>query len=77
MFLTGLDATTLNALFVGKRLSFDDFVGSEILTERQSQDYRSVYLDLSTSHRLTRPRIDSNVRPRNTGPAKRRRSWRS
>jgi len=26
--------------------SFDDFAGSEILTERQSQDYRSVYLDL-------------------------------
>jgi type I restriction enzyme R subunit len=26
--------------------SFDDFVGNEILTERQEQDYRSVYLDL-------------------------------
>lgn len=26
--------------------SFDDFVGNEILTDRQGQDYRSVYLDL-------------------------------
>ncbi|MEW1952790.1 type I restriction endonuclease subunit R [Terrabacter sp. NPDC080008] len=26
--------------------SFDDFAGNEILTDRQSQDYRSVYLDL-------------------------------
>jgi type I restriction enzyme R subunit len=26
--------------------SFDDFAGNEILTERQAQDYRSVYLDL-------------------------------
>ncbi|TDD66358.1 type I restriction endonuclease subunit R [Jiangella aurantiaca] len=26
--------------------SFDDFAGNEILTERQGQDYRSVYLDL-------------------------------
>jgi type I restriction enzyme, R subunit len=27
-------------------ISFDDFVGNEILTERQMQDYRSIYLDL-------------------------------
>lgn len=27
-------------------VSFDDFVGNEILTGRQAQDYRSVYLDL-------------------------------
>ena len=27
-------------------VSFDDFAGNEILTERQAQDYRSVYLDL-------------------------------
>lgn len=26
--------------------SFDDFAGNEILTDRQGQDYRSVYLDL-------------------------------
>ncbi|GAA5202019.1 type I restriction endonuclease subunit R [Rugosimonospora acidiphila] len=26
--------------------SFDDFAGNEILTDRQSQDYRSIYLDL-------------------------------
>ncbi|PRB41849.1 DEAD/DEAH box helicase [Arthrobacter sp. MYb23] len=31
--------------------SFDDFVGNEILTERQSQDYRSVYLDLYAEFR--------------------------
>jgi type I restriction enzyme R subunit len=27
-------------------VSFDDFAGNELLTERQAQDYRSVYLDL-------------------------------
>ncbi len=32
-------------------VSFDDFVGNEILTERQGQDYRSVYLDLYTEYR--------------------------
>jgi type I restriction enzyme R subunit len=31
--------------------SFDDFVGNEILTERQGQDYRSVYLDLYAEFR--------------------------
>ncbi|MCE5203082.1 MAG: type I restriction endonuclease subunit R, partial [Actinomycetia bacterium] len=31
--------------------SFDDFAGNEILTERQSQDYRSVYLDLYAEFR--------------------------
>jgi type I restriction enzyme R subunit len=31
--------------------SFDEFVGNEILTERQSQDYRSVYLDLYAEFR--------------------------
>jgi type I restriction enzyme R subunit len=31
--------------------SFDDFAGSEILTERQNQDYRSVYLDLYAEYR--------------------------
>ncbi len=31
--------------------SFDEFVGNEILTERQSQDYRSVYLDLYADFR--------------------------
>ena len=31
--------------------SFDDFSGSEILTERQGQDYRSVYLDLYAESR--------------------------
>jgi type I restriction enzyme R subunit len=31
--------------------SFDDFAGAEILTERQGQDYRSVYLDLYAEFR--------------------------
>ncbi|WP_168915053.1 type I restriction endonuclease subunit R [Microcella flavibacter] len=31
--------------------SFDDFAGHEILTERQSQDYRSIYLDLYAEFR--------------------------
>ena len=31
--------------------SFDDFTGDEILTERQGQDYRSVYLDLYAEFR--------------------------
>lgn len=31
--------------------SFDEFGGNEILTERQSQDYRSVYLDLYAEFR--------------------------
>ncbi|WP_432509343.1 type I restriction endonuclease subunit R [Kineococcus auxinigenes] len=31
--------------------SFDDFAGQEILTERQGQDYRSVYLDLYAEYR--------------------------
>jgi type I restriction enzyme R subunit len=32
-------------------VSFDDFIGNEILTERQGQDYRSVYLDLYADYR--------------------------
>ncbi|RRD49331.1 type I restriction endonuclease subunit R [Arachnia propionica] len=31
--------------------AFDDFAGNEILTERQSQDYRSLYLDLHAEFR--------------------------
>ena len=31
--------------------SFDEFAGNEILTERESQDYRSVYLDLYADFR--------------------------
>ncbi|WP_100810551.1 type I restriction endonuclease subunit R [Microbacterium sp. BR1] len=31
--------------------SFDDFAGHEILTDRQSQDYRSIYLDLYAAFR--------------------------
>ncbi|GAB3137668.1 type I restriction endonuclease subunit R [Marisediminicola antarctica] len=31
--------------------SFDDFVGNEILSDRQGQDYRSVYLDLYAEFR--------------------------
>lgn len=31
--------------------SFDEFAGNEILTERQAQDYRSVYLDLYAEFR--------------------------
>jgi len=34
--------------------SFDDFAGSEILTDRQGQDYRSVYLDLYAEFRKER-----------------------
>jgi type I restriction enzyme R subunit len=34
--------------------SFDDFAGHEILTERQGQDYRSVYLDLYADFRKNR-----------------------
>src|SRR5690606_19784756 len=34
--------------------SFDDFVGDEILTDRQGQDYRSVYLDLYAEFRKER-----------------------
>ena len=34
--------------------SFDDFAGNELLTERQSQDYRSVYLDLYAEFRRGR-----------------------
>lgn len=32
-------------------VSFDEFAGNEILSERQSQDYRSVYLDLYAEFR--------------------------
>ena len=31
--------------------SFDEFAGNELLTERQSQDYRSIYLDLYAEFR--------------------------
>ncbi len=31
--------------------AFDDFIGNQLLTERQSQDYRSVYLDLYAEFR--------------------------
>jgi len=31
--------------------AFDDFAGSELLSERQGQDYRSVYLDLYAEYR--------------------------
>jgi type I restriction enzyme R subunit len=31
--------------------SFDDFTGNEILTDRQAQDYRSIYLDLYAEFR--------------------------
>ncbi len=34
--------------------SFDDFAGNEILTERQSQDYRSLYLDFYQQFRADR-----------------------
>ncbi|KJL42018.1 Type I restriction enzyme EcoR124II R protein [Microbacterium ginsengisoli] len=34
--------------------SFDDFAGNEILTERQGQDYRSVYLDLYADFRAAK-----------------------
>jgi type I restriction enzyme, R subunit len=35
-------------------VSFDEFPGNEILTERQSQDYRSIYLDLYAEFRKDR-----------------------
>lgn len=45
--------------------SFDDFAGSEILSERQAQDYRSVYLDLYAEfrrgQRADRERINDDV----------------
>ena len=34
--------------------SFDDFAGNELLTERQGQDYRSVYLDLYADFRAAK-----------------------
>lgn len=34
--------------------SFDDFAGQDLLTERQSQDYRSIYLDLYAEFRKER-----------------------
>jgi type I restriction enzyme R subunit len=34
--------------------SFDDFAGNELLTERQAQDYRSVYLDLYAEFRAAK-----------------------
>ncbi|WP_144628801.1 type I restriction endonuclease subunit R [Arthrobacter woluwensis] len=45
--------------------SFDDFEGNEILTERQMQDYRSIYLDLYAEFRkdktAERERINDDV----------------
>lgn len=45
--------------------SFDDFEGNEILSERESQDYRSVYLDLYAEFRkgqnADRERINEDV----------------
>lgn len=45
--------------------SFDDFTGREILTERQMQDYRSVYLDLYAEFRKDktseRERINDDI----------------
>lgn len=45
--------------------SFDDFIGNEILTDRQGQDYRSVYLDLYAEFRKTddgdKERINDDV----------------
>ena len=34
--------------------AFDDFAGHELLTERQAQDYRSLYLDLHAQYRRDR-----------------------
>src|SRR5690606_37842245 len=34
--------------------SFDEFAGSELLSERQGQDYRSIYLDLYAEFRATK-----------------------
>lgn len=42
--------------------SFDDFAGNEILSERQAQDYRSVYLDLYAE---VRGRRDADKAPIN------------
>ena len=42
--------------------SFDDFIGNEILTERQGQDYRSAYLDLYAEFRKEK---DSEKEPIN------------
>jgi len=42
--------------------SFDDFAGNEILSERQMQDYRSVYLDIYAS---LRPKTGGDKEPIN------------
>jgi type I restriction enzyme R subunit len=42
--------------------SFDDFAGNEILSDRQAQDYRSVYLDLYAELRGT---VDADKAPIN------------
>jgi type I restriction enzyme R subunit len=42
--------------------AFDDFAGNEIITERQAQDYRSVYLDLYAE---IRGRADADKTPIN------------
>src|SRR5699024_3623783 len=36
-------------------VSFDEFVGNDLLTARQSQDYRSIYLDLHAQYRQDQP----------------------
>ncbi|GIT78481.1 DEAD/DEAH box helicase [Leifsonia sp. LS1] len=41
--------------------SFDDFVGNEILTDRQGQDYRSVYLDLYAEFRKGKDGVKESI----------------
>ncbi|AKV55314.1 Type I restriction-modification system restriction (R) subunit of unknown recognition sequence [Bifidobacterium actinocoloniiforme DSM 22766] len=41
--------------------SFDDFEGQEILSERESQDYRSVYLDLYSTFRSAEKADKENI----------------
>lgn len=42
--------------------SFDDFAGDQLLTQRQSQDYRSIYLNL---YNELRPTVDGEKEPIN------------
>ncbi len=59
MFLTGFDATTLNTLWVDKNLrkvkniltTFDEFADNEMLSERDVQDYHSMYINLYNEFR--------------------------
>jgi type I restriction enzyme R subunit len=50
--------------------SFDDFAGNEILSDRQGQDYRSVYLDLYATPNLKRTRTQRRSRSLTTSSSR-------